>query len=632
MFRFFIIFVLNYFGTLSATASNDSYLSAPLFTSPKLQNIPTVYQGRFRPLDSYAKLWLYDIYHHEEIKRADRAAFHSDNGSAQDLLWKIHFWGHAPWDEAPFFAIKNTDLKKRLRLDFNQEYFSYNQLLHVLDESQVDEFMKSAEAASLQHALRQYAQMIGSKMADDTVMEAALARLKAQGISSKEIAFQLETEFPLAARLAQADSLLKVLPGRRGEGEWFPLKALKAKVYHAKTGQLEFVGNFTAYSDEHFEKIHSLYFALESAVLDSEQDHASVVKEIRALSQKLASQLLSSYTTLAGQPYKEASGKSILYPSLYQLKAELFYYQYPLIVFTFIGYAFAAGLLILSLGGYRRSLQRLARLFGFGMLIAAFSFHSLLLILRCYILSRPPVSNMFETVIYVPWIAVVASFCLFWKLRNPLILAASSLIAIILLILLQLTNLSSGMENVQAVLDSQYWLIIHVLLIVGSYGAFALSGILAHFYLGCYAVYQRETASMQFVSQCMVQAIYLGVAMLIPGTILGGVWAAESWGRFWDWDPKESWAFISICIYLIWIHAYTFHHIRNFGLAVGAVIGLMAISFTWYGVNYVLGSGLHSYGFGSGGEYYYYLFLLGEVLFLAFVTRKKIGLPLNKEI
>jgi ABC-type transport system involved in cytochrome c biogenesis permease subunit len=108
----------------------------------------------------------------------------------------------------------------------------------------------------------------------------------------------------------------------------------------------------------------------------------------------------------------------------------------------------------------------------------------------------------------------------------------------------------------------------------------------------------------------------LGIALLIPGTILGGVWAAESWGRFWDWDPKESWAFISSCAYLIIIHSYTFGHIRGFGLAVGSIVGLLFISFTWYGVNYVLGTGLHSYGFGTGGEFWYYGFILAEALFL----------------
>jgi hypothetical protein len=106
---------------------------------------------------------------------------------------------------------------------------------------------------------------------------------------------------------------------------------------------------------------------------------------------------------------------------------------------------------------------------------------------------------------------------------------------------------------------------------------------------------------------------------------LGGVWAAESWGRFWDWDPKESWAFISICLYLIWVHAYRFHRIASFGLAIGAVTGLLAISFTWYGVNYILGTGLHSYGFGSGGELYYYLFVGAEsalLIFVAFAQKK----------
>lgn len=121
---------------------------------------------------------------------------------------------------------------------------------------------------------------------------------------------------------------------------------------------------------------------------------------------------------------------------------------------------------------------------------------------------------------------------------------------------------------------------------------------------------------MTALGQLILQTMYGGTILLVSGTILGGIWAAESWGRFWDWDPKESWAFISSCFYLIWIHAYRFHRIGSFGLAIGAVSGLLAISFTWYGVNYILGTGLHSYGFGSGGEIFYYSFLGIECLFL----------------
>ncbi len=117
-----------------------------------------------------------------------------------------------------------------------------------------------------------------------------------------------------------------------------------------------------------------------------------------------------------------------------------------------------------------------------------------------------------------------------------------------------------------------------------------------------YATFKPETSALPQLSKSILHTMYIGTAMLIAGTILGGVWAAESWGRFWDWDPKESWAFISSCCYLIFIHAYTFRYIHQIGLAIGAVIGLWAISFTWYGVNYILGTGLHSYGFGSGAK------------------------------
>ncbi|MBA3604208.1 MAG: cytochrome c biogenesis protein CcsA, partial [Parachlamydiaceae bacterium] len=146
---------------------------------------------------------------------------------------------------------------------------------------------------------------------------------------------------------------------------------------------------------------------------------------------------------------------------------------------------------------------------------------------------------------------------------------------------------------------------------------FLLSSILGHIYLVGLAYYKRETTSLELVAQSIVLSLYIGVVLLIGGTLLGGIWAAQSWGRFWDWDPKESWAFISICIYLLWIHAYRFGKIQHLGIAVGSILGFLAISFTWYGVNYILGTGLHSYGFGSGGNFYYYCYLFAELLFLA---------------
>lgn len=312
--------------------------------------------------------------------------------------------------------------------------------------------------------------------------------------------------------------------------------------------------------------------------------------------------LAENYSQIAETPYLKAAGKSLFYPSIWQLKAESFYLQMPLIpVAIFLYSTGVIFLLFFSKGGRT-------------LIAIAFLLHTIILLLRCFILVRPPVSNMFETVIYVPWISVGLSLLFDWKKKQSVLLVCGALSAIILMLLLKVTGLNEKMENVQAVLDSQFWLLIHVLMVVGSYGIFILAGILAHIEL--------VRNSEKVPASPLLPLLYLGTVTLIGGTLLGGIWAAQSWGRFWDWDPKESWAFVSSCVYLLLIHAYRFGKIGTKGLAMGAIVGLIAISFTWYGVNYILGTGLHSYGFGSGGEGWYYLYVASEAVFLIWVMQK----------
>ena len=578
--------------------------------TPSLENAPVAFKGRFRPLDSYSRLWLYDLYHHENIQNKHINDFHlASNESTLDLIWKLHFFGNSSWDDAPLFWVGHASLKSVLELDPKLIHASYNQLRKRIN---VDNLQITEDLQNLRLALNQYEAIRNGVSIEEAAFNKSWERLRTSKMSSNEIAFSLESQHPLSQRLVQADVLLKMLPSNKGEGIWLPLKALKAKVYDQQLNQLVPVSNFTLYSDEQFITIRKTYLALEEAVL-SDKLHS-----VNTLSEQLGEVLNLSYTELSGRPYLEAAEKSMEYPTLGQLQAEKIYYQYPLNGLAIAVYGIAIVLLALAM----RFPLRISSFWGVSVLFLAFFLHTSVLAIRCYILQRPPVSNMFETVIYVPWIAVLASIGLYIVFRNQVVLIASALVAFGLLVLLQITKMSSGLENVQAVLDSQYWLIIHVLMVVGSYGAFALSGMLGHLYLGLVSFQQRESVTAQFIGKCILQTMYAGMIMLVPGTILGGVWAAESWGRFWDWDPKESWAFISICIYLIWIHAYTFHHIRYFGLAVGSIVGLLAISFTWYGVNYILGTGLHSYGFGSGGEIFYYTFLGIEVCYLVWCWQR----------
>lgn len=301
---------------------------------------------------------------------------------------------------------------------------------------------------------------------------------------------------------------------------------------------------------------------------------------------------VEDYAAVAGTVYLQAEGKALKFPTFGQLSVERLLHFVPFKWIIISSYLLAAILF-----------SRYQRL-GWASLCIGFVLHTAILALRCYVLGRPPVSNMAETILYVPWIAIVAGFIFH---PRAAVLAAAAILLFL--------PARVGLENVQAVLDSQYWLIVHVLMVVGSYGTFCLAGVLGHLLL----IQKKPPYTLE---KALVQIMYLGTALLIGGTILGGVWAAQSWGRFWDWDPKEAWAFISSGVYLIWIHAYRFKKIGPRGLAVGSIVGLMAITFTWYGVNYILGSGLHSYGFGHGGEIYYYLYLGAEVFFMASLELK----------
>lgn len=305
------------------------------------------------------------------------------------------------------------------------------------------------------------------------------------------------------------------------------------------------------------------------------------------------------YEPLTQIDYPLSKSSTMRFPSITLLQIERFYQLVPLASFIIFGYLLSG---ILSLCQFKRAAM--------GTLLISFVGHTALLLMRSLILGRPPVANMAETLIYVPWIIVTLALGLFLYFRIQVILPTAAFLAALLLSILELTFKSHTLENIQPVLNSSFWLTIHVLMIVASYGAFILAGLLAHYSL-LYRLFYTENSPAP-----LLQLLYVGVALLIPGTILGGVWAAQSWGRFWDWDPKESWAFISAMSYLILIHTYRFKKIGSFGLEIGAVVGMLIITFTWYGVNYILGTGLHSYGFGSGGEWVYFFFIFFEIIFI----------------
>lgn len=585
----------------------------PFLHADPSQEFPVLYQGRYRPAEAYGRLWLYEISHRQTLSKQDFEQFHSTNASPLPFLWSLEFNGNTAYQNVPLFWIGPAELKRLAGLPLKRNRFTFIELqtaakdTHLVEEIETKDKKLGEDWKAVILSIKAFERLNDASSPLERSYSMRVRELQKLGSKPQEIAEILEREYPANQRLQAAGSLFKALPSRFKAGEWLPLKALTLLMYQPSSDSLQPIGNFTLYPDEHFAAIRNAYFQAQLTAENSSSSSAILAAESR-----LAETLQDGYLTIAGKVVQQAHGKNLSYPTLEQLKIETLYVKFPWIPLLILLYSSAAFLLIASCRSSAFFLKR-AALGAFGLALFC---HTVVLAMRCYILQRPPVSNMFETVIYVPWVAGCASLALPFFRRQPLALIASSAASVILLLIIEITGLNQSLDQVQAVLDSQFWLTIHVLLVVGSYGIFILGAVLGHFYLALFLKRRKEEGVMPLLGSLILQTMYGGTALLVAGTILGGIWAAESWGRFWDWDPKESWAFISSCFYLIWIHAYRFGRIGSFGLAVGAVSGLLAISFTWYGVNYILGTGLHSYGFGSGGEAYYYAFLGGEALFL----------------
>src|SRR5262245_27217345 len=308
-----------------------------------------------------------------------------------------------------------------------------------------------------------------------------------------------------------------------------------------------------------------------------------------------------------------ASAAPDVYPSPRDLRLEVRYNGLKPFRLAWLLYL-AAFLLLLS------SLPLAARLLGVGgylLALAAFLIHSYGMGLRILISGRPPVTNMYESVLFVAWGAVL--FALIFELiyRARYLAACASALAVVSLILADSVPILDGsIAPLVPVLRDNFWLTTHVLTITLGYAAFFLAMGIAHLNLGLYFFAPRRSELFKSLSLFLYRALQVGTLFLAVGTMLGGVWASYSWGRFWGWDPKETWALIALLGYLAVLHGRFVGWFKDFGIAVGSIVGFLGVLMAWYGVNFILGTGLHSYGFGSGGYAWVGGFVAFELLVL----------------
>jgi len=306
-----------------------------------------------------------------------------------------------------------------------------------------------------------------------------------------------------------------------------------------------------------------------------------------------------------------------IYPQKGQLRLEYFYNHFEGFYRAIWCYGIA---LVILIAAHLRKRGGALQTVGVGIALLGLAFHASGIVMRCIIAGRPPVTNMYESIIWVSFAVSFFGMIFFARYRTSVYLLAALPVTLIALLLVHQMPIAmpSSIDPLVPVLRDNFWLTIHVLTITLSYAAFALAMGFGHILLWRYArdpAAARADAPMHF---WLYRVLQLGVLLLAAGTILGGVWANYSWGRFWGWDPKETWALIALLCYILALHGRLAGWWTQFGLAVASVVCFLAVLMAWYGVNFVLGKGLHSYGFGIGGETYVAIFVVLDLLFVAF--------------
>ena len=226
--------------------------------------------------------------------------------------------------------------------------------------------------------------------------------------------------------------------------------------------------------------------------------------------------------------------------------------------------------------------------------------------LRCIIRSRPPVTTLYETILFVTAVAVAVSLFMEWVNRQRVALSLSAILGMVGMFVANKYEVREGsdtMVSMIAVLDTNFWLATHVTTVTIGYAAGLLSGGIAHvFVIGkLLGIRRGDDAFYRGVTRMVYGTLCFSLVFAVVGTVLGGIWANESWGRFWGWDPKENGALMIVLWQLAILHARMDGMLRDYGVNIAAVIGGIVIAFSWFGVN-MLGVGLHSYGFASGAH------------------------------
>ena len=549
------------------------------FDFKKFGEIPVLATGRIKPLDTVARNALVII--------RGRQTLRLDNGETLTAThWLADVMFKAPMaNQYPTFAINNPEVLGLFGWEQGErKYFSYDELEPFLPK--IDEQGQQAEAVestqrspfqtaiyNLRNTLIVYQQLQRSLRPEKTqdfeaeveaygkLVPAAIEATKAGDQADSSQKEKLGIFKKLAQHyqdLAEASSIQPVPPldaAARQRGDWLSIGS-------SLSGAL---------TDGGINPAVKAYAAIGDAYLANNPGIFN--QQVNGLASSMASR----------EPV--ATGRAS-FEFLFNHIAP-FYQSMTLYVLVFL-------LVCGSWLGWSRSLNQSA----FLVTLLALALHTFGLAARMYLQGRPPVTNLYSSAIFIGWGTVIIGLFLERMFRDGIGLACSSIIGFVTLIIAHhLAGSGDTLEMLRAVLDTNIWLATHVVSITLGYSAMFLAGMLAMFYV-IRGVFTRSLSrqSAQSLARMTYGVICFATLFSFVGTVLGGIWADQSWGRFWGWDPKENGALLIVLWCAIILHARWGGYIRQRGLMALSLFGNIVTSFSWFGVN-MLGVGLHSYGF-----------------------------------
>jgi ABC-type transport system involved in cytochrome c biogenesis permease subunit len=254
---------------------------------------------------------------------------------------------------------------------------------------------------------------------------------------------------------------------------------------------------------------------------------------------------------------------------------------------------------------------------GLTLVIMAMLLHTAGIVSRMVIMHHPPVTNLYETFVFTAWASVLLGVILeVIRIRSYGVLLSAITGFLFLHIAGRYSKDGDTLGMLTAVLDSSFWLTTHIVTISLGYAGYVGAGLMAHVYLIMKSIRKMQAGEELKKLQIAVYGMLaFGFIFTIIGTVFGGMWADQAWGRFWGWDPKENGALLIILWGVIVLHGNKARLLGQNGIAYGAIIGMMLVMMTWIGVN-LLGVGLHSYGFSSIGANSLFTYIGAEILFL----------------